>query len=515
MRSRRRLAVICISALLTLALFSGMVQKWMISTPDVLNPTSTSSRNVPSTAAESCAFDASRYAEIPRQYDVDDEFHYFTRTISFQRSPGLERRSMTVVPQALLDPDTMTVDATKQDNRGAFDDVCPEPLRVKVPVSGFPSTVDASDFIFGISTTFQRLNETRAQMIGDWEHWLTDGHGRSNGAKLFLTLLEASDDDIREARRLLRNTGIDVTIDRSDDRDMPVRYVKLVPYLYRQDVARHRKWLVLCDDDTFFPSMHGLVQRLNAFDHSKELYIGALSEDIGAIQRHGSQAFGGAGVFLSLTMAETITQSINSCTTAEKVDEAGWQGDKLLRNCIYENSETRLVLLPDLWQLDFRGDPAGFYEWGHKPLSLHHYRGGGWHKALPAQFSKIAHVCGEDCILQRFQTADSYIISGHSIAYYPAGITFDTSQVERTFEALWEKGWNFDFVFGPQRPPLKKRGRKISWEIQGSEVQSDGSVRQTYVRKKDRRRWKGVGDRQMGDLDSVIELIWVPSDTTT
>jgi hypothetical protein len=265
-------------------------------------------------------------------------------------------------------------------------------------------------------------------------------------------LSEASDDELRDVRNLLRDAGIDAKVDRSEDRDMPVRYIKLIPYLYRQEESRHRKWLILCDDDTFFPCMHGLAQSLEPFDHSKELYIGTLSEDVGAVERHGSQAFGGAGVILSLPMAKKITDSISSCTSARKVKEAGWQGDKLLRNCIYQNSDALLVLLPGLWQLDFRGDPAGFYEWGHKPLSLHHYRGGSWHKARPLQFSKIAYVCGEDCILQRFQTADNFIISSYSIAYYPAGITFDVSKVERTFEALWEKDWNFDFVFVPQRP---------------------------------------------------------------
>ena len=99
---------------------------------------------------------------------------------------------------------------------------------------------------------------------------------------------------------------------------MPVRYINLVPYLYRQEDSRHKKWLVLCDDDTFFPSMHGLAQRLKAFDSSQELYIGALSEDARAIERHGLQAFGGAGIFLSFPMAKVITDSISSCASESK-----------------------------------------------------------------------------------------------------------------------------------------------------------------------------------------------------
>lgn len=502
MRSRSRIILVVILAVCTIAIFSN-VQGRISFSPRVSRSTSLATR-------QHCSLDASHVANIKQQYDLDNEFDYSRRIVSFKRSKNINRKSITVVPQELFGPSTRAVNVTKQYDGAAIYGDCAPSLHVEVPASGLASTVNASDFIFGISTTYERLNKGRRDIIGDWQYWLTDGYGTSNGAKLILILVGANDDELREARALLYDAGIDALVDRSVDEHMPVRYVKLVSYLYRQEAARSRKWLVLCDDDTFYPSMHGLIEQLETYDHTRELYIGTLSEDMGAIQRHGSQAFGGAGVFLSMPMARRITDVTTSCTTETKVNEAGWQGDKLLRNCIYQNSETRLSLLSSLWQLDFRGDPAGFYEWGHKPLSLHHYRGGGWHEARPVEFSQIAYTCGEDCILQRFQTADDYILSGHSIAYYPAGITFDTSQVERTFEALWEEEYNFDFVFGPQRPAIKKE-EKISWQIQGSAVLSDGSVLQTYVRKKDNHRWT-IDDRpQIGARDSVIELIWVPS----
>ncbi|RDA84121.1 hypothetical protein CP532_0098 [Ophiocordyceps camponoti-leonardi (nom. inval.)] len=463
------------------------------------------------TARKRCAFDASHLDDIRRRYSLDDRFHYSQQTVLFRPTPGLDRKTLTVLPQPLLasttTSDAVTLDAT-ENRHESFD--CPEPIRVDVPVSGLPSTVDASDFIFAVSTTYQRLNDSRSDIVGDWQYWLTNGHRSSNGAKLLLVLWKATDEELADARTTLTEAGINAEVDRSDNEHMPVRYIHLVPHLYRLAQSPPRKWLVLCDDDTFFPAMHSLVRRFASFDPSREHYIGTLSEDVEAVERHGSQAFGGAGIFLSMPTAKRITEHIASCSSDEKLNEAGWQGDKLLRNCIYQNTDALLVLQPDLWQLDIRGDPAGFYEWGQKPLSLHHYRG-DWNKARPAQFSKIAHVCGEDCILQRLQTADNFIISGHSIALYPAGITFDTSQVERTFEPVVDKGWNYDFVFGPQRPSLKKTGHKISWELQGSDVQTDGSVLQTYVRKRDEVRWKGVGDLPMGELDSVIELIWRPS----
>lgn len=143
---------------------------------------------------------------------------------------------------------------------------------------------------------------------------------------------------------------------------------------------------------------------------------------------------------------------------------------------------------------------------------MHHYRGGGWHVAKPGQFTKIAHTCGEDCTMLRFQTADDFIISGYSIAHYPKGVTFDYNQLEGSLNAAPEdKGWNLDYVFGPQRPSLLKTGKKIAWELQESEVHQDGSVLQTYVRRWTDTRWATPDEQPMSNIDGVIELVWIPS----
>ncbi|TQS32674.1 hypothetical protein Golomagni_07004, partial [Golovinomyces magnicellulatus] len=236
------------------------------------------------------------------------------------------------------------------------------------------------------------------------------------------------------------------------------------------------------------------------------MYIGTLSEDYGAIERHGSQAFGGGGVFLSMPLAAKITENYGKCTTDAKIKESnsGWgpQGDIILRKCIYENTDTRLTALWDLWQLDILGDPSGFFEWGIKPLSLHHYRGSGWFEARPFQAAKVALICGEDCAFMRFKTQDDYVISGHSIAHYPFGVHFDLNQIEGTIHpAPEDRGYNFDFMLGPARPSLSKTGLKVAWELQESEIRSDGSVLQTYTRKKDDERWRTTKGRPMKTLD--------------
>ncbi|KYK56307.1 glycosyltransferase family 31 protein [Drechmeria coniospora] len=459
-----------------------------------------------------CSVDLPHLRELQRRHGLADKIQYMRRYVSFRRRAGLARARMTSLSQKLLTAPLGLVDLNQ---RPPAEEECPEPLEVDVPVSGLPSTVNASDFIFGVSTSYQRFMDPEKSPVDDWIFWLTDNRGRSNGAKLLLMLLDATDDELQEVANLLGDVGIDVDLYHSDaSLEMAVRYFSLVPTLVTHIDAPSKKWFVTCDDDTFFPSMHGLVERIGALDDTKEMYVGTLSEDVGAIERHGSQAFGGAGVFLSKPMAERIAAMYDACTTEEKVLESnsGWgpQGDILLRKCIYENTETRLTTVWDLWQLDFMGHPAGFYEWGIKPLSLHHFR--GWHKAKPGEMAKIAHTCGEDCTMMRFRTADNFVLSGYSVAHYPEGLTADFDQLEAT---LWpapeNKGWNLDFAFGPQRKSLERTGRKISWELQESAVHSDGSVVQTFTRKKDDSRWVDKGGRPMSDSDGVFELVWIPS----
>lgn len=460
-----------------------------------------------------CSVDVPHLQKIRQKYNLDERFQYMKRYVRFTRTEGLERKSMTKVPQNLLNGAFKTVDVNKLYGQ----DGCDEPLEVQVSASAFPSTANATDFMFGVSTTYKRFMDPETTPINEWIYWLTDSRGRSNGGKLLLMLLGASDDELQEVANLLGDVGVDVDVYHSDSSlEMAVRYLSLVPTLSTHPEAQNKKWLVTCDDDTFFPSMHGLVEKMGKHDHTREMYIGTLSEDTGAIERHGSQAFGGAGVFLSVPLAKKITDLYSSCTTEQKILESnsGWgpQGDILLRKCIYENTDTRLTTFWDLWQLDFFGHPSGFYEWGIKPLSLHHYRGGGWHKAKPSQYTKIAHTCGEDCTLQRFQTNDDFIISGYSIAHYPEGVTFDTNQMEATLHAAPEdKGWNLDFMMGPQRPNLEQTGKKIAWEMEESEVLSDGSVLQTYTRKQSDDRWVHSDKQPMSNIDGIIELVWIPA----
>ncbi|KAK4240901.1 hypothetical protein C8A03DRAFT_41632 [Achaetomium macrosporum] len=471
-----------------------------------------------------CNPDIRRLREIRDRYELDDEIEYLKRYVRFTRTPGIERPSYTVLQQSFLPDNNVehknfrVLHLSTSDHHEEAGEKCPSPLEISVPESPFPADVDLSDFMFAISTTVKRLSD-HPTIIQEWAHWLTDGNDKSNGGKLLLRLLDASEAERVDVAQRLADAGIDAEVgawDSRKEKEMAVRYLNLVPLLFSHESSPTKKWFVLCDDDTFFPAINSLVARFKRYDHTKPLYIGTLSEDASAVATHGSQAFGGAGVFLSRPLARILSSVHETCKTRKKIKQSnsGWgaQGDILLRKCIYENTH----------QLDLAGgDASGFYEVGFKPYSVHHFRdsGGGdhlWHTAYPLGTAQIAHTCGEDCPYQRFVTKDDFVIAnGYSVAQYPGGIDddLDLDQVERTFRALLDdKGWNFDYTFGPQRPALRGTGKKIAWELRESERGvGDGSVVQAYVRRKDDERWTTGEGTRMRERDGVIELVWIPA----
>jgi hypothetical protein len=464
---------------------------------------------------QDCSMNMTHLITLQERYGLMDNIEYARRYINF-RPVDVARKSITKVDHDFLPQGFDQIDIHEPPTEAT----CLEPLELPVPRSPFPKTVDASDLLFGISTTFERLTDKTTGPIMEWAHWLTDGRGNSNGAGLILRLIDASPEQLEATRQVMTQRGIDVKVYASDSSlEMAVRYLSLLPALYNDESAKNRKFLVMCDDDTFFPSMNALLEKLSIYDYDIDQYIGTFSEDVFNIKRHGSQAFGGAGVFFSLPLAEKIAKLFVQCSTKKKVEESntGWgpQGDILLRKCIYENTEVRLTMLRDLHQLDIQGDPSGFYEAGLFPLSLHHFKGGVWHKARPLAGAQVIHACGEACFLQRFQTADNFIISnGYSVAYYPKGIDFNVHQMERTFvPAPDDFGWNLDFMMGPGRTSLLQTGRKAAWELKEAVLQSDGSVLQTYIRKSNDTRWTftdGNSKYPMFGKDGVIDLIWAP-----
>ena len=128
------------------------------------------------------------------------------------------------------------------------------------------------------------------------------------------------------------------------------------------------KWVVYADDDTFFflPNLLSLVARYNP---ELDWYLGTISERVFKASRLGH---GGAGIILSRSTALKLQQNIEH---ALNVYRSVFEGDLLLGLALSDLLKINLTLIPDLHQVDLRGDINGFLESNEirsTVISLHH-----------------------------------------------------------------------------------------------------------------------------------------------
>ncbi|KAL3419858.1 hypothetical protein PVAG01_08356 [Phlyctema vagabunda] len=451
--------------------------------------------------------------QVLKDHGVGPQINYAARHIQY-RDTADERLALTEIDQPLFPNPAVQLNL---DQATTLPPTLP-PIEVPITNSPTPDRVDASSLIFGVSTTFSRFNDEAAGPVKEWARWLTDGKGNSNGATLVLCLHEATEDQFAAARSKLAEVGIDATVQASDSSlDMPGRYLALVPALYNHSSRTTRKYFALIDDDTFFPSISALVSTLSKYNPTKPYYIGAFTERVDWIMDHKvPMAYGGGGVFLTAPLAKDLVDLAPTCLKKDegsgKYLEWGEQGDLLLYNCLHNHTETTLTFMPQLHQMDQWGDSSGFYESGQLPLSLHHYK--SWHHLAPERVHLVADACGLDCVLQRFQFKDNWIISnGYSVAEYPQGINFDIMQMEGTFDNGFGKDGREDvslsYSFGPLRKSLARTGRKRSWELLDAKSDGGGRVTQVYVKKRDDERWLAPGESKP-ENDEVVVLVWRP-----
>lgn len=440
--------------------------------------------------------------------EIDPHVSYASRTIRYIPD-ALDRPSITKIDKNLLAGPFRELDTSELSSLP--DDSAPLELHVKP--SARPDEVDASSLIFGCSTTFQRFSDERFSPVQEWSRWLTDGNGHTNGAALVLALFDASKADIRQAAKKLSSLGISATVVASNpELDMPGRYVSLVDLMYKHPTRKSRKYFILVDDDTFFPAMSELLVTLRRFDHEKSYYIGTFTERARWLLEHAvPYAFGGGGIIMTTPLAKQISELPCLARNEEgRYILESDEGDRLLYNCIHEYTDTQMTYLPVLHQEDQYGDGSGFYEAGTKPLSLHHYK--SWHTFIPGKAHIVVDACGEDCLLQRWEFNDNFILSnGYSMAQYPKGIDFDPGLMEGTFDmgSEEEMAINVAYTFGGLRKSLSGTGKKKSWTLIDSRRDGPGRVTQVYLKRKDDDRWIGEGEERPA-TDSVFVLTWVP-----
>ena len=494
----RRLLILVLLLLATFAAVANfyLSGKWVPESAKTVFPPTNHHQNCP------------KGLEYLTNLNITFPVNYARRDIVVNPIANRSRDSVTKVDE-LLFPQPQLIDLMENHDMGLRK--CLAPLLLDVPAYS-KEPVDASHIIFGMATLLDRLELS----IVDLERWLA-----YTKAHLIIIAMgpDETDPDSKQMARMqtkMRALGLQVTIvNRLGNEDnMAERYFSLVKIMYEQR-APGTKWIGVIDDDTFFPSMHSLVESLDRYDPEERLYIGAMSEEWWAVVHYGIMGFGGAGIFLSLPLAAALNAHYDEC---KKRSRAG-AGDMRILECIIWHTDTKLTHVPGLHQIDMHGDLSGLYESGRLPLSLHHWKQGWWDEKgygtwFPmAAMHAVAEVCG-DCFLQRWQfQGDVVITNGYSIAEYPTGAwkkADDEGLLER-MEFTWleagvvegsnNAGW--DHYLGPFRPMLELEKEKIQYRFLHA-VAVDGGVRQFYIH-------LGLN----GDFDTLLELFWVEKEHST
>lgn len=356
---------------------------------------------------------------------------------------NLERASLTEL-DAHLFPDFDTIDPSQGDSQVQLQH-CNKPLLLDVPRPANNSR-DASRLIFGISTTIKRLEASIPQLLRRLPHTqarlivIVIGSEQvieesSNVAKLGSVKADPQQKEGLQSR--MRGLGMDVSLVEplALQDTISERYFSLIRIMHNSR-DNNTQWITLIHDDTFLPSVSALLSMLDKYDPRQEHYIGALSEDWWAVARYGMMGFGGAGIFLSISIAKTLANNHQLCNETSRTIA----GDVRVMDCIYHLTGTKLTHERDLRQVDVQTDLSGVFESGHMPLSLHHWKPGAvsvYGYNLP-MMHLVADICG-NCFLQRWQFGKEMVLTnGYSIALYPKGSlkNGDMDKMEETWDEL-------------------------------------------------------------------------------
>ena len=189
-----------------------------------------------------------------------------------------KRPELTRINQRLLGPWTQV----RRAEMSAAAIPMKELLVLEIPIS---PRADTSMFSFGMATTVLRLQDS----ISGIKHWLSHSQAQ-------LHILVPAHHNASHVEAHMQNSYMNVTI-HANNIPFAKRYVSLVEKLYKERSANTR-WLVLVDDDTFFPSLASLASHfVRTYDPTVPLIIGAISDDLRVVEIYGMAVSGGGGIF--------------------------------------------------------------------------------------------------------------------------------------------------------------------------------------------------------------------------
>ncbi|KAI3394931.1 hypothetical protein diail_2103 [Diaporthe ilicicola] len=467
---------------------------------------------------------------------------------------GVDRDAVTNLTQPLLTSSPAAINLLSCDN--IADDYVPcEPLKLAVP-EPYPERAGQYDhLLFAVATSSARLRDAKAHFA----HWMSD-----SGSPLIALMTDRPDDESGQTWADLEleqatatwpalvddfaASGIQLLPVRphSPDHSVPQSHMMVILDMLAHVRARRTRaaaaaesagdgfddllaqqqqqqqqqhedthWLGILDDDTFLPAIEPLSAALAGHDHTRPAYLGDLSESFAAT-RFGMAAFGGAGIFVSVPLAEELEPHLGGCLS-------GRGGDMQLMECVHDHTHARLERVKGLQQQDMHGNMDGFFESGWRFLTLHHWK--SWYEKPVLDMARVALVCG-GCFLQRWRfpdfggvdrnetemggpwdlgddsgasKAEVVFTNGYSIARYPNGAP-RMDQMEGTWEGAETKDYRWSL--GPIRPKLGKEDKTTWTLVESATDEKTGGLTQIYVYK---------DDAGTDPVDEVIELVWDPS----
>ncbi|KAK2841566.1 hypothetical protein FQN49_006134 [Arthroderma sp. PD_2] len=406
-------------------------------------------------------------------------------------SPDTKFPSMETIRQPVL-PDFMALDrglTAPPGDKGENALTCP-PV-VEVDVAADSGIEDTGYMLFGLATDVDRLRRFLPSLLFSY--------GASNANLLVLVPQGTTNINLHET--YFRNRGLNLTL-KTSPLDFTARYFNLVE-AFTEHIGNHlpdTKWVSFVDDDTFFPSLATIGKRLATIDATKRHYIGSLSESNIQVKEFGPIAFGGAGVFVSKPLLETMH------TVYQKCQDLGNQpGDQKVAHCIKKFGNTDLTLWDSLYQMDIRGEADGIFESGRQLDSLHHWQ--SWYKKDVVKMSTVAATAGRHSVLRRWRFDERItgkgqrtfwvLTNGYSMIKYTIDASENAESVR--FDKV-EKTWEgddkvFEKRLGPLRPKDQSGVKKERWMLTDSTVIGN-NVHQLY-------------SRELDETHSVIELIWL------
>lgn len=433
-----------------------------------------------------------------RKYDISSRVIYGKRCLRPVFSQDWDREVVHNLSSALIPTSRREISLKDCNSEEMAPHIspCNESNTIDIQVSYPYPQRQYPEFLFAVATSMERLRKSQPEFI----HWLAN-----TGARLVSTIVgnhdEFTDEELRNEEEKWAREGIDLACIRQRNESDTVNQVHFVMIedLVDQFVRPETKWIGVLDDDTFFPSIYPLAKALEIFDPSKFHYIGQTGEEFSSIKRWGFNAFGGAGIFITIPLAKQLAPIARGCLT-EETSRGGLakEGDVLFAECIYHHTKAKLEILRGLWQMDIHGNPDGFFESGTSIISMHHWK--TWMHVPVRMMSLLSNLCG-NCMLARWRAGDNEVFSaGYSIAQYDfadgsgnRGLNLD--KMEHTFR----NNGDMSFSIGPLRPAVHKT-EKRSWKLRHSELDRDGNLSELYINR---------GNRTNGEIEDVIEIVWL------